>query len=263
MDDHASLGDGTDYSKKRRLLDHLLQEIDPAWADLTLLMLCFLTGIVDSAVFKEWDCFVSMQTGNTIYVGLAAAGETLNRPYRWAKSGIAILGFCLGVYCFSFVSRRLGELKRSTICCSLGVQAIICIGAAIMVQTDVVPRGAGEMLPKNCIVLAPLSLLSFQSAGQIVISRFLAYTEIPTLVLTNAYCDLFMDPMLFFAPITQDVERNRRALSAVTMLAGAALGAFLTRSGSTAIALWVVAAGKIVLVGVWLVWPGRTPIRLE
>jgi uncharacterized membrane protein YoaK (UPF0700 family) len=228
-----------------------------------LLMLCFLTGIVDSAVFKEWDCFVSMQTGNTIYVGLAAAGETLNRPYQWAKSGTAILGFCLGAFCFSIVSRKLGELKRSTICYSLAVQAVICVAAAIMVETNVVPRGAGEMLPKNCIVLIPLSLLSFQSAGQIVISRYLAYVEIPTIVLTNAYCDLLMDPMLFFAPITQDVERNRRALSALTMLAGAALGAFFTRDGSTAMALWVVAAGKIVLVGVWLVWPGRPSVHLE
>ncbi len=44
-----------------------------------------------------------------------------------------------------------------------------------MVVTGFVPKDAGDKLPHDFIVLLPLSLLSFQSAGQIVMSRFLGY----------------------------------------------------------------------------------------
>ena len=39
------------------------QDVDKAWADLILLVACFISGLVDSAVFNVWSCFVSMQTG--------------------------------------------------------------------------------------------------------------------------------------------------------------------------------------------------------
>lgn len=56
-------------------------------------------------------------------------------------------------------------------CCSFLVQALLCLGAGLLVVADVVPRGAGDLLPQNCVVLLPLGMLSFQSAGQITMSR--------------------------------------------------------------------------------------------
>lgn len=41
----------------------LAAELDPAWADAVLVGACFVSGLVDSAVFNKWGCFVSMQTG--------------------------------------------------------------------------------------------------------------------------------------------------------------------------------------------------------
>ncbi len=55
-------------NKKSRMSswkDHLSADVDESWADLILLVTCFISGLVDSAVFNVWSCFVSMQTGQS------------------------------------------------------------------------------------------------------------------------------------------------------------------------------------------------------
>jgi uncharacterized membrane protein YoaK (UPF0700 family) len=148
-------------------------------------------------------------------------------------------------------------------CCSCIVQAILCAGAGVLVVTDVVPRGAGNLLPQNVIVLLPLAMLAFQSAGQITMSRVLAYNEIPTVVLTSTYTDLFMDPLLLAAPLKENSKRNRRALSVLALLAGAAIGGFLTKEGDISNALWITTAVKVIIAGIWLFWRGKGSIQLD
>ena len=53
-------------------------------ADLVLLFTYITTGLLDSAATAAWGSFVSMQTGNTIYVGLGLASPSTT---RWIKSG--------------------------------------------------------------------------------------------------------------------------------------------------------------------------------
>jgi hypothetical protein len=50
-------------SRLARYKKHLAQDVDKSWADLVLIVACFISGLVDSAVFNVWSCFVSMQTG--------------------------------------------------------------------------------------------------------------------------------------------------------------------------------------------------------
>lgn len=38
-------------------------EVDPRWGDALLLVCFFVAGLVDSAAFNMYGCFVSMQTG--------------------------------------------------------------------------------------------------------------------------------------------------------------------------------------------------------
>lgn len=191
------------------------------------------------------------------------SGQPFSQPYRWVKSSTAILSFCLGTYFFSRAARVLGPLRRGTMCGSFVFQAALCFIGAGLVVSGVVHRNAGDQLPNNLIVLLPLSLLSFQSAGQIVASRMLTYNELPTVVLTSTYCDLMLDPALFTASLTQNSKRNRRFISAVALLAGAMLGGFLTRNGDIADPLWIAGAIKIVLAVVWLFWNAEGSIRLE
>jgi Protein of unknown function (DUF1275) len=161
------------------------------------------------------------------------------------------------------MARLMGPLRRSTMVVSCLFQALLVFIAMTLVKTGTVPSDAGTLIPRNDIVLLPLSVLSFQSAGQIVMSRFLGYNEIPTVVLTSTYTDLFMDPKLLTAPLTQNSKRNRRALSAIALLLGATLGGFLTEGGSIVDPLWITGALKIVLAFVWVVWRGKGSIRLE
>jgi len=42
---------------------YLQEEVTAVWGDAVLIVGCFATGLLDSAVFNVWSCFVSMQTG--------------------------------------------------------------------------------------------------------------------------------------------------------------------------------------------------------
>lgn len=191
------------------------------------------------------------------------SGQPFSQPYRWIKSGTAIISFCAGTYFFSRTARLLGALRRSTMVLSFIFQATLCFVAALFVVSGVVPANAGTQIPRTFIVLLPLSLLSFQSAGQIVISRMLAYNELPTVVLTSTYCDLMFDPLLFTAPLRQNSKRNRRFVSSVALLLGAVVSGFLTKGGDVANPLWIAGAIKVALAVVWLFWCGKGTIRLE
>jgi len=263
----SSTDDSLEQFKRKgriaRWRQYMGEDANKEWADLILIVTCFISGIVDSAVFNVWSCFVSMQTGNTVYVGLGMSGQPLSQPYRWVKSGTAILSFCLGTYFFSRVCRFFGPLKRGTLFGSFIFQALLVFIAAILVVSGLVHKDAGNQLPYNYIVLLPLGLLSFQSAGQIVMSRMLLYNELPTIVLTSTYCDLMFDPLLFTSPITQNAKRNRRAISAVALVLGAGLGGVLTKNGDIADPLWIAGGVKIVLAVVWVFWKSEGTIRLE
>jgi len=94
------------------------------------------------------------------------------------------------------------------------------------------------------------------------LSRVLGYGEIPTVVLTSAYCDFAMDPKLF-SGIGSNPKRNRRFSSVIMLILGAWLGGLLTRTGEIANALWAVGGIKIIMTLIWLVWPEKAGVRLE
>lgn len=59
--------DGRAISSKKSWRDYLTEDISREWTDLILLIGCFATGLLDAAVFNVWQCFVSMQTGESKY----------------------------------------------------------------------------------------------------------------------------------------------------------------------------------------------------
>ena len=159
--------------------------------------------------------------------------------------------------------RYLNPLQRSTIIITLLLQALLTAISATLSTTRVVPPGAGDLIPDNFIVLVPLILLSIQSAGQCVLSRFLGYNELPSIVLTSAYCDLVMDEKVF-SGVTTNSKRNRRVLSMVLFISGAILGGFMTEKGDIGPTLWAVAGLKTLMALVWLGWKSKDAgIRLE
>ncbi len=100
-----------------------------------------------------------------------------------------------------------------------------------------------------------VALLSFQSAGQIVGSRTLCLSEIPTVVVTSVLCDMASDPKLV-SPLRTNAKRNRRLLSFVGILLRAVVGGWIaTATGGMAPSLWVAGGIKVGVMGAWMVWP--------
>ncbi len=106
----------------------------------------------------------------------------------------------------------------------------------------------------DSVELALIALLSFQAAGQIVNSRGLGLSEVPTVVITTLLCDLVSDEHVL-APLNQNIKRNRRAVAFVLTMSGAICGGWLSKiTGTVQPSLWFVAGIKGLITLYWLVW---------
>ncbi|CAK7242034.1 MAG: hypothetical protein STHCBS139747_003510 [Sporothrix thermara] len=258
-------------SPSRTISPSLSDEIDLTYAYIPLLCYCFVSGLSDSVAFNAAGVFVSMQTGNTIFLALGASHLPAGQPRLWLKALVSIASFQAGAFAFSQFRRvPSGSEKRKPLLFVTGLlQAILVILAAALAQAHVIPAFADTRLSTvaesatriaqadDFIVLCPLALLAFGFGGQIYTSRVLGYGEVPTNVLTSLYCDLFSDPKLF-APLNTNAKRNRRVAAAVLTVVGGIVGGWLQRSrGGMPAALWVAAAIKLCISLAWLVWPSK------
>lgn len=74
------------------------------------------------------------------------------------------------------------------------------------------------------------------------------------MVLTSVYFDIASDPKLIVKPTT-NAKRNRRVGGVVSLLVGAIVGGWLSRSsGGMQSALWMAAGMKFVAAIAWLFW---------
>ncbi|OQE93675.1 hypothetical protein PENNAL_c0005G08635 [Penicillium nalgiovense] len=235
----------------------LKAELEPQHADLLLFACCLISGLVDSTIYRAYNTFVSMQTGNTIFVGLGTSHQNLRR-YGWARSVTSIGCFTLGSFLFARLHRVLGTRRRGSLMLSFLLQASIILLTAGLVQGGVISgtlvgKGSQKTPPWDQIV--PIVLLSLQSAGQIVASRSLGFNEIPTVVLTSLLCDLVSDPQLFFV---RNVKRDRRIIAFVLTLVGAIIGGWVTKVTEAIYPiLWLSAGIKGLLVLAWAFWRAK------
>ncbi|EPS31109.1 hypothetical protein PDE_06064 [Penicillium oxalicum 114-2] len=245
---------GQQEKKLSGLSAFLKNEVDPRHADLLLFTCCLCSGLVDSTIYKAYNTFVSMQTGNTIFVGLGASNQN-PRPYGWARSLTSIGCFVIGCFIFARINRFVGAQRRGCLILSFFIQASLIVVTAALVQAGAV-SSAIEDNPLDPIVRwdqeVPIVLLSLQSAGQIVASRTLGYNEIPTVVITSLLCDLMSDPKLF---LIRNEKRDRRIIAFVLTMVGAIVGGWVTKStGNIAPVLWLAAGIKYVVAVAWGFW---------
>ncbi|KAL6712032.1 hypothetical protein ACN47E_003075 [Coniothyrium glycines] len=266
--DDEAVSDGS--VKKRSIRQYLSADLDTKWADVPLLACFFCSGLIDSMAFNMYGCFVSMQTGNTIFLGLGVNGQPDSAPrYSWSKSLAAILCFALGALFFSSFHRVFGPQRRWVLLANFALQALLVAVVAVVATTLAVPNHPATVVTAHdaqwlrfalpakfpASDFAPIALLAFQSAGQIVASRCLKFNAMPTVVLTSLYCDLMSDAQLFTAPLPANADRNRRFLGAVLLLVGAVCGAYLTRSDAGFMGgLWIGCFFKATIAVAWTVW---------
>ena len=246
-------------SAPARLRSHLRQEVTTSHADLIMLTCSFISGLVDSTIYNAYGTFVSMQTGNTIFVGLGpSTSRTTSKPYGWAKSLTSIGCFSLGCFFFSRLAQYSGPLRRATLVTSFALQSVIVFVVAAVIQAGVV-NGALDTINTDIMWEdeIPISLLSFQAAGQIVGSRALGVSEIPSVVLTSMLCDIASDPEIA-APFKSNVKRNRRALAFSCILVGAIVGGYIGEAtGRMQFDLWIAGGIKVLITTAWFFWPEK------
>lgn len=187
--------------------------------------------------------------GNTIFLALGVAGLPKNgAPLQWLRSLLAISTFMLGSLLSSAVTRPFGSTRRLSLSLSFLLQGLSILVAAILIATEVIP----ENNPNNNRILIGIPILAWQFGAQVVASRALGYSEIPTTVLTSVYNDLASDPDLWS---WKNAKRNRRAAAAVMVLVGGICGGWLSRlKGGFNIVLWLGGVIKVVLGLGWLVF---------
>lgn len=238
--------------------------INTAFADRVCLLLCLNTGLCDSCAFNAWACFLAMQTGNTIVLGLGASHQPVGTtPWGWLRSLVSIASFLTGAVAFSQLTRKLGPCRRGTLCTSFAIQGLLIVIAACLIQADLIQRQehATYTFDRPLLSLIPITLLAFQSAGSINSTRILGYNEIPGVVLTSVYYDIASDPALLSHP-SQNAKRNRRIAGVVMLLIGAIIGGWLSCTrGGMAVVLWIAAALKLGISVAWLFWAPAPALR--
>ncbi|KAH6683729.1 hypothetical protein F5X68DRAFT_277235 [Plectosphaerella plurivora] len=246
----------------------LRDDVHVDYTDLPLMACCYVAGLCDSVTVNAANVFVSMQTGNTVFLALGAAGLPAQEKWLWLRSLVSIVSFGFGCFCFSN-TRRFHPKRKSTLAFSFLVQSAAIFIAAALAQSKVVadfsqssvPGFGGEgdtvSLTGSQIVLIPVALLAWQFGGQISSSRMLGFGEVPTCVLTSVYCDLLSDPNIL-APLRDNAKRNRRVLAVLLLLFGGISGGWLQRSagGMTAV-LWIAGFIKLMLAVSWTMWRSK------
>ncbi|KAE8160964.1 hypothetical protein BDV40DRAFT_269286 [Aspergillus tamarii] len=244
--------------RRHRLINHLTSDINPNHGDLVLLFCYVITGLLDSSAVFVWGSFVSMQTGNTVYLGLGLMG--VDESSRWLRALISIASFCVGSFCFASFHRLFSPRRRWVLCLSFTIQMLCVATAAIIVTTHQTSRES----PLTWKVIVPLMLVAFQSSGQAVTSRALQFNGLTSVVLTSVYCDLFSSPELPPFSMLHGVENRRRGGAVVCLLLGTMLGGLWAKSRVGLIgAFWTAVLCKACIVVAWLVWRGQPSENLE
>lgn len=205
-----------------------------------------------------YGTFVSMQTGNTIFLALGASNQNI-KPYDWARSLCSIGCFAAGAVFFSRLHKHLAPrpTQRGVIAVGFFIQAVcVCVAAALAEAGAVNQRQVEGEGHTDWREMAPIALLSFQAAGQIVASRVLVVNEIPTVVITSLMCDLMSDPRLLARPLlTGNRKRNNRVGGFVLTLVGSIIGGWMLKAtDQVQPVLWLVFAIKFVISIGWIVW---------
>lgn len=190
--------------------------------------------------------------GNVIFIALGVAGKPEQPDMLWAKSLTAIFAFLTGIIIYVYGSRVLGPKRRITLVLSFALQTSTLFGAALL--TQLVPPMPDDPTALEWRKAVAISLLSFQSAGQIAASRFLGYPEIPTTVLTILVCDLFIDANLFQRPWSANPKRNRRIAALLAHFLGAMTAGGMAKDIGLSGGLWLAGSLKGALALAWCAW---------
>jgi len=181
----------------------------------TLLLLTFVTGIVDAVSFVGLgQVFAAMQTGNVIFLGLGiggADGAPVGLPL------VALLAFLLGGLAAAVLSPPDSPPPLRA---ALLAEVVLLGGAALLaLLTDPAPRDGGAYLL--------VALLSLTMGLRNTVARQIGGQNLATTVL-----NLTLTAMTAVAPsgLAGTDDLGQRAAAFLAIVAGAAAGALLLQA---------------------------------
>ncbi len=199
----------------------------------TLLVLTFVTGIIDAVTFLGLgQVFAAMQTGNVIFLGLGiagAAGAAVLAPL------VSLVAFVAGGGLAALLARGSSPRPGHGLGAALAIEvSLLTAAAAIAAATDV---SAGEL--SAC---ATIALLALAMGVRNTMVRGFGGPNLATTVL-----NLTLTALTSPAPLSvaSGSDLAQRAAAFLAILAGAASGALLLK---TSLALPLAIAAAITLV---------------
>lgn len=211
-----------------------------------LLLLTLAIGIQDAISYPDFRCFASNQTGNTVVLAVALAGQ-VNDLFDPANTGVSLAAFLAGAMATGQMGNFLGRRRRLWQVAIGLAQVLMVVGSAVIQYV----HGAEKTGPW---ARGALALLAFASGSQVAGARAMRIPEITTAMATAAWVDLLIDEELF---VKRNRSRNRRGLFLATLVVGSFVGAYTRKAIGSPNALIVSAAVKLVVVVAMLVTPGE------
>ena len=208
---------------------------------LALLLFTASTGVVDAVSYLGLDrVFTGNMTGNVLFLGFALVGVP---GIPFLNNAIALLGFVAG----SIVSGRIVGRGHRAGTLPTGSIVVLVVSAAILVAITLV-AAIVPSLPEP-VLLVVTAALAFAMGGQVSAVKPVGNSDITTIVVTNTIANLARDSRWGGGHGQRWVQR---LLAVIAMGAGAALGALVVTTLSTALALAlaaiVFAAAGVVMV---------------
>jgi len=213
-----------------------------------LLILTFVTGLVDAVSYLSLGhVFVANMTGNVAFLGFAIAGV---RDFSVPASLAAIAAFLVGALAGGRLGSRAGRHRGRFLAIAILVKVLL-VAAALAVAIAVRDPDS-ELLRYALIVLLALAM-GLQNAT----ARRLAVADMTTTVLTLTLTGIAADSTLAGG---SNPRPGRRLAATVTMLLGAAVGAFLVLNVGVAAVLALTLA-LLVLAGIasYRAWTSSEP----
>jgi uncharacterized membrane protein YoaK (UPF0700 family) len=178
-----------------------------------LLILTFVTGLVDAVSYLSLGhVFVANMTGNVVFLGFAVAGA---RDFSVPASLAALAAFLVGALAGGRLASTTAQHRGRHLALAILVK-IVLVAAALAIAIAVADS---ELLRYALIALLALAM-GLQNAT----ARRLAVPDMTTTVLTLTLTGIAADSTLAGGT---NPRPGRRLAATVTMLAGAAVGAFL------------------------------------
>ena len=206
--------------------------------EIELFILAFATGIQDATTYPDYRFFTSNQTGNWVLLSVGALRMSKG-AFDVQNVGVSIGTFILSGFLFGQAGRLVGHKRRMWVLFTNFVQtALVYAAIGIQFKTTTISNSKGP------IAMTVVALLAVSGAGQVSMVRALGMPEITTAMATSAFVDLIVEPRM---PARENKKRDRRLIFLLAMVGGAFVGAFVTKSINSPVALLLSAIGKTVV----------------